>query len=480
MRPELDTRPVKEFLVKHGTYRDPNPMHEEDSARVNLVFSLVVLNGERYSRRERKEAAAEAGKLLEENARKDYEDAPDAYRMNKRRVLCTLALALLAQEGYASFMDRACALIVSQPAYPELAAEELLLVDILHLLKIMTVSRFRDAPASALIVLRDSFTEALKNLRGLGKAPAVGSGFRGTRSAKSSLQDLVKKKFAAMDEFVAANEKYMRPVFLSDYYRLQNALLTRRESEIIIPAGATAAGDREFSGRGLTGVKLPDSLLRIGRSAFSHNMLTEIVLPPGLKYIGDSAFNGNRLGGVEIPSGLVEIGKAAFGSNKLVRLELPDSLALIDDAVFADNRLSGIVIPDSVTSIGRASFQANRLNDVVLGGNLVSLGEDAFAGNELEKIVIPNSVRSIGDGAFHGNSLTGITLGSGVRFNAAGPSYNGRTQHKTFGTYGFTFAHVYLQNGRRGGTYSHDRRMKTWTYTAPGEGRSVIFRIFHE
>ena len=188
----------------------------------------------------------------------------------------------------------------------------------------------------------------------------------------------------------------------------------------------------------ITSITLPNSIISIGRLAFSGCMaLKHIVLPSNLKYIGLSAFWGcSSLESITIPNSVTTIDNYAFiDCDALTKVVIPNNVESIGVAAFsrcdnlevfegkfaADNGrclivngqlnsvitgLTEYVIPDGVTSLGVSVFDnRGKINSGVAG--------DSYA--QLTHIVIPNTVTEIGDYAFrHCLGLTSITIPDSV------------------------------------------------------------------
>lgn len=247
------------------------------------------------------------------------------------------------------------------------------------------------------------------------------------------------------------------------------------ETDITIPDSyqnlkVVAIGAGTFKQKGLTSVKLPESLREIGNSAFADNHLTiikfddalekidndafdnnqlaNIVIADHVREIGDSAFLNNGATQLTLDSDLVKIGNAVFeGDNIGGDLTIPDSVTEIGMMVFVNNQLTGLafgtgksqlttiginsfsqmktltgglsggplIIPDSVKTISPAAFVNDAISHVVFGKNVETIGDDAFNVNNLQGTIdIPDSVTSIGNNAFDGNHLSGVKLGANV------------------------------------------------------------------
>ena len=123
--------------------------------------------------------------------------------------------------------------------------------------------------------------------------------------------------------------------------------------------------------------------------------------------IGDSVFfNRTGLTGVTIPDSVIRIGdNAFFGCSRLTSVTIPNSVTSIGNSTFADcTELTRITIPNSVTSIGNSTFfDCFSLTDVTIPNSVTSIGQSVFYGcSSLTSVTIPNSVTSIGEYAFSG------------------------------------------------------------------------------
>ncbi|MBC2288862.1 leucine-rich repeat domain-containing protein, partial [Listeria farberi] len=96
----------------------------------------------------------------------------------------------------------------------------------------------------------------------------------------------------------------------------------------------TSISDQACVSGGVTSVTFPDSIVKIGNSAFGDNDLTNLVLPSSLKYIGAGAFDKNLLTNVDIPDGVTFIGQAAFYDNQLKSVTIPDSVTTMEAQAF--------------------------------------------------------------------------------------------------------------------------------------------------
>jgi len=144
-------------------------------------------------------------------------------------------------------------------------------------------------------------------------------------------------------------------------------------------------------------VMLPDSLQRIGSSAFYYVELSSVlVIPEGVTHIGDDAFLHPYFdfGEVVMPYTLEYVGNGAFSGVKS-EFRLTDKLIHIGVGAFSSASMSGTFY---------------------LPSRLEYLGEFAFAGSGSDKlkgdIVIPQTLSEIPDGVFRNMQFAngGVTL----------------------------------------------------------------------
>ena len=139
-----------------------------------------------------------------------------------------------------------------------------------------------------------------------------------------------------------------------------------------------------------------------------------VIIRAGVTAIGEREFQGcGELKEIKLPDGLTTIGESAFWAcSELKEIKLPDSLSTISDFTFLSCRsLQEIKFSNSLTSIGYSAFRACvGLKEIKFPDSLVSIGYSAFEGCVgLKEIKFPNSLTSIGEHAFFNcNSLKKI------------------------------------------------------------------------
>ena len=198
-------------------------------------------------------------------------------------------------------------------------------------------------------------------------------------------------------------------------------------------------------GNPLIDITLPDTIIKIGRNAFSYVNITEIDWPASLNEIGDYAFQGHvvslsQLRSVVVPDSVDQIGEYAFRYNGMESLGLPDTISRIPDHLCNGcKNLKTINWPNKLTSIGEWSFASSGLETVTIPRTVQEIGEYAFyycedlqsitlsegiseikkgtfeyCGN-LKSFIVPNTVKKIEQNAFSScSSLTRIDIPESV------------------------------------------------------------------
>ncbi len=206
-------------------------------------------------------------------------------------------------------------------------------------------------------------------------------------------------------------------------------------SSINIPNSVTEICDSAFLRcKSLSSINVPPTLSFLG-SAFKdcRNLkLRKVNLSPYLTEIRDETFYHCSIDSIIIPNSVKRIGKSAFAYSKLSTVKLPEGLETIEDSTFLSckfNRIipstmaeeggdSCLILPPSLKHIGKYGFADNRrLTGIILPNSLKTIGYMAFSNYEdshriLKTVVIPARVEEIDRGAFS----------HGWRYNYAPPS----------------------------------------------------------
>jgi len=179
--------------------------------------------------------------------------------------------------------------------------------------------------------------------------------------------------------------------------------------------------------RGLTDIKLPNTVTSIGEYAFAKcDSLKTVELPTSITVIPERAFYYcEGLVTVTIAEPVVTIGSEAFDSCTMLETINFNAKALTTvDSYFSPFSASGFDIKDKTINIGAGVtvipaylFRGMKIKAVNFaeGSVCAVISEGAFVDSTLPHIALPDSVKTIGKSAFGGCfSLESIDLGNGV------------------------------------------------------------------
>lgn len=192
------------------------------------------------------------------------------------------------------------------------------------------------------------------------------------------------------------------------------------DTDVIVPAGITAIGDRCFAFcTEIEQVVLPDGLTSIGDCAFLHcTSLKSVSLPDSVSKIGEGTFSYClALESLHMPDSLQRIGSGAFAlCNSLPSVSLPQHVTEIGSKAFMGcGALRSVALPDSLTTISEGTFTGcPALETVALPAALNEIGAHAFSGcSALTSLSLPDGLNVLGSGAFSGcSALSSLTLPS--------------------------------------------------------------------
>ncbi len=200
-------------------------------------------------------------------------------------------------------------------------------------------------------------------------------------------------------------------------------------TELDIPDSVVEIQDDAFYETGITDIKLPSGLKRIGKNAFKRQWfdekgLAKIDFPESLEYIGESAFENSNIEEVKIPPHVKSLSDFAFrGCQKLKKIEfLGTELKSIGDYCF---EVGDYYYPNMV-KILHVPVESINLPD-----GLLELGQGAFYGLKISEINIPSSVKTIGNSCFasiytSNKNLGNVHIGCNMAEGMGGWIFNGR------------------------------------------------------
>ena len=152
-----------------------------------------------------------------------------------------------------------------------------------------------------------------------------------------------------------------------------------------IPDGVKVIGNHAFVGsKKLCVVRMPDSVVEIGESAFSccENMSAIDFSNSSLREISQYAFEAcSSLYGIILPGSVKKIGAGAFCKcRNLLEVIVPESLDSIGAEAFKEcNSLEYFKIPDGVTKLEKNTFlSCSNLGHVIIPKTVKSIDESVF------------------------------------------------------------------------------------------------------
>lgn len=206
----------------------------------------------------------------------------------------------------------------------------------------------------------------------------------------------------------------------------------KASGDVTIPEGIRCIGDGAFTEyydlddyvgmADITSIKIPKSVKRIGKYAFSKCNLNKVEIEDGVEIIDDNAFTGCvNLKEVDIPASVVKLSSYAFDSDcKLKNRDNSssnDNLVISNGVLLKGNNAKGdVVISSNVTTIQKGAFEDNKdITSVTIPSNVKVVSDMAFARcSNLKKVKIEKGVEIIGDGAFEQTGIESINIPEGV------------------------------------------------------------------
>ncbi len=131
--------------------------------------------------------------------------------------------------------------------------------------------------------------------------------------------------------------------------------------------------------------------------------LEEYIIPEGVKEIRARAFWSSKIKSITLPNSLLKIGESAFGDcRELASIHFPSSLKEIDDDAFACcSSLREVDLPDTLDCIGDGVFSyCFDLESITIGDNYKSiqwiLTDNDIPEEDEEEVTGGNSMQSLG------------------------------------------------------------------------------------
>lgn len=149
----------------------------------------------------------------------------------------------------------------------------------------------------------------------------------------------------------------------------------------------------------ITAIHFFGEITRIGANNFAYcSAVTEVKLPETLVSIGDSAFRGmEKLEAIAFPASLKTVEKFAFAHNNLKTIDLPDGIETLGDSAFNPSAaITEITLPGSLTTMGEGVFAVcNALKTITVGEGIKALGTCFINCYGVTTLNLPASIRSL-------------------------------------------------------------------------------------
>ena len=191
-------------------------------------------------------------------------------------------------------------------------------------------------------------------------------------------------------------------------------------TKVVLPDTLRRIGDSAFLGcYDLAEVKFNEGLEIIEEDAFEYCMnLSSIQLPASLKKIGSNAFRSCALSSVTLPDGLEEVGAATFGwnetSTEILISDNAEHFCSVDGVLFSKDKKTLVQyptvkgasyeIPQGTEVIAAGAFAGAKITHVDFPEGLKTIQHSAFLDvQDLDSLVLPASLVEIGGHAFQGD-----------------------------------------------------------------------------
>ena len=127
----------------------------------------------------------------------------------------------------------------------------------------------------------------------------------------------------------------------------------------------------------------------------------ELDFPSGIKSIRPYCFNGLKgITSVKIPNTVTTIGSNAFEGTGITSVKIPNSVTSLDGSFIGCTALTSVEIPNSVTSLNATFWKCSALTSIDIPNSVTSIGARTFYGTGLTSVFLPSSVQQLGSTVF--------------------------------------------------------------------------------
>lgn len=187
----------------------------------------------------------------------------------------------------------------------------------------------------------------------------------------------------------------------------RNRVHSKGSSQIVIPDGITKIGKRAFDfNYGLETVIMSDSVKTIEKDAFANCYnLKSVQFGNGVETIGDNAFGYSRSlkVGLKLPDSVKKIGAYAFYDSGVQSVIIGKNVKSIEKNAFNGcKNLTELTFSGATEEICESAFHyCKALETINFSDNLKNIGRFAFYGcDKLKNVTFKNGLESIGECAF--------------------------------------------------------------------------------
>lgn len=153
-------------------------------------------------------------------------------------------------------------------------------------------------------------------------------------------------------------------------------------SEVTIPDGAVIGSGAFLNTPWVENKRKENPLVIVNGTLLDGSTCSgNVVVPEGVTIIGDNAFSGSGLTGITIPNSVTEIGSYAFYEcENLESIKLPDGITDILFATFSGcSNLTDITFPNTLKTIGDSAFdECSNLDNITIPASVISIHDLAF------------------------------------------------------------------------------------------------------
>lgn len=230
---------------------------------------------------------------------------------------------------------------------------------------------------------------------------------------------------------VTMADQIVESSFESNIKQEKNNIIELNKGDIVMKGDSwvalTEQGRKKFISN--ASIKLPSNLgvKKISIKASQENITFphKLIIGEGVEEIDEGAFyvnpiNTPNISNLELPNSLKKIGRSAFKNNSIFELKLPSQLESIGEEAFLGNSINKLTIPDSMKSISKYAFAENSISELNFSNNLESIAEGAFYSNQLKEVSFPEGLKFIGNSAFFRNQIEKINFSKSIETIEAG------------------------------------------------------------